>query len=94
MVCVNCEQWSYRYSWANERLAGKDPRRRHSYKGPEEPARYLFMDCRPNCELNAVRHASFQLEEEAAATMWWDFQSVKRAVEELRAAWIIYYANW
>ena len=39
------------------------------------------MICRSNCELNAVRHASVELEEVAAATMWWDFQAVKRAVE-------------
>ena len=50
------------------------------------------MICRSNCELNAVRHASVELEEEAAATMWWDFQAVKRAVEEPREAWIKYYA--
>ena len=58
------------------------------------PARDWFMVCRSNCELNAVRHASVELEEEAAATMWWDFQAVKRAVEEPREAWIKYYAYW
>ena len=61
---------------------------------PEDPAMYWFIVCRPNCELNAVRHASFQLEEEAAASMWWNFNAVKRAVEELRRAWTSYYAHW
>ena len=64
------------------------------YADPDDPSIYWFIVCRPDCQLNAVRHASFRLEEDAAATMWWDFHSVKRAVEELREAWIKYYAHW
>ena len=64
------------------------------YADPDDPSLYWFIVCRPDCQLNAVRHASFRLEEEAAAIMWWDFHSVKRAVEELREAWIKYYAYW
>ena len=94
MVGAHCGQWSYRYRWISDRLADQDPRRPHSYVDPKEPARYWFIVCRSNCELNAVRHASVELEEEAAATMWWDFQAVKRAVEEPREAWIRYYAYW
>ena len=94
MVCVNCEQWSYRCSWISERLADKDPRRRHSYKDPKGLAMYWFIVCRPDCQLNAVRHAFFRLEREAAETRWWKLHGVKRAVEEPQAAWNIYYANW
>ena len=100
MVCVNCEQWSYRYSWKNERLADKDPRRRHSYVDPQDPSLYWFVVCRPDSKVNAVRHASFQLEEEAAASGAWDLQAVHvaqvrslvRAAKELRDAWTVYYA--
>ena len=60
----------------------------------KNPAMYWFIVCRPDCQLNAVRHAFFRLEREAAETRFWNFHGVKRAVEELQAAWNIYYANW
>ena len=94
MVCAKCGHWAYQYDWIRHRLGENNLLLRDGYADPEPPSLYWFMVCKPNCELNAVRHASFQLEEEAAATMWWDFQSVKRAVEELREAWIKYYAYW
>ena len=95
MVCANCGQWSYRYSWISDRLADQDPRRRHSYVDPEDPrwilpARYWFMVCRPNSQLNAVRHASYQLEQEAADYI--GCPRIMNTVEELRRAWIEYYA--
>ena len=94
MVCAKCGQWAYQYEWTRVRLGYNNPWRRHGYAYPADPSLYWFMICKPNCELNAVRHASVELEEEAAATMWWDFQAVKRAVEEPREAWIRYYAYW
>ena len=101
MVCANCGQWSYRYTWHDERLADQDPRRQHSYVDPGRPELYWFMVCKPNCELNAVRHASFQLEEEAAywSNAAWSRSYVaapglRRAVEDLRRAWTAYYATW
>ena len=49
----------------------------------------LVKVCRPDCQPNTVRHASFRLEQEAAVTI-----EELELVEELREAWIIYYAYW
>ena len=94
MVCSKCGHLAYNYDWIEEPLGENNPRRWRGYADPYDTSKYWFIVGRPNCQLNAVRHASFRLEEEAAATMWWDFHSVKRAVEELREAWIKYYAHW
>ena len=104
MVCVECGQWAYRYEWVSSASLRRSShwQRRYGYADPDEPAKYWFMVCKPNCELNAVRHASFQLEEEAAASGAWNLQAVHvaqvgslvRAAEELRDAWTVYYAYW
>ena len=49
---------------------------------PRRPELYWFMVCKPNCELNAVRHASFQFEEVATARSYGDLE-VRRAVIKL-----------
>ena len=84
MVCAKCGQWAYQYDWIHwePNLLLRD-----GYADPETPSLYWFMVCKPNCELNAVRHASFQLEEEAAH--WRPFM-----VCMLRRAWTSYYAYW
>ena len=102
MVCGKCGHWAYQYDWIQERLGENNPRRWHGYADPDGPAKYWFMVCKPDCQLNAVRHASFQLEEEAAASRAWNCQAVHvvqvgslvRAEEELRDAWTVYYAYW
>ena len=94
MVCSKCGHLAYNYDWIEVPLGENNHRRWHGYADPGDRLIYWFIVCRPDCQLNAVRHASFRLEEEAAAIMWWDFHSVKRAVEELREAWIKYYAHW
>ena len=102
MACGKCGHWAYQYDWIRHRLGENNTLRWDGYADPDDPSIYWFIVCRPDCQLNAVRHASFRLEQEAAATMWWNFyayyaveelqHAVKRAVEELREAWIIYYA--
>ena len=94
MVCSECGHWAWRYDWIERRLGENNPRRSHCEADPDDPSIYWFIVCRPNCQLNEVRHASFRLEEEAAATMCWDFDSAKRAVEELREAWTTYYVYY
>ena len=97
MVCVECGRWAYRYEWVSS-----NKQRRYGYADPDEIEMYWLMVCKPNCELNAVRHASFQLEEEAAASGSWNrqavhvaqVQSLVRAAEELRKAWNRYYGRW
>ena len=97
MVCVECGRWAYRYEWVSS-----NKQRRYGYADPDETEMYWLMVCKPNCELNAVRHASFQLEEEAADSGSWSrqvvhvaqVQSLVRAAEELRDAWTVYYACW
>jgi len=92
MVCVDGVQWSYRYTWRSEPLADQDPRRPHSYVDPRRPELYWFMVCKPNCELNAAGHASFQLEEVATARSYGDLE-VRRVVIKLGRAWTAYYAT-
>ena len=60
---------------------------------PRRPELYWFMVCKPNCELNAVRHASFQFEEVSTARSYGDLE-VRRAVIKLGRAWTAYYATW
>ena len=60
---------------------------------PRRPDLDWFMVCKPNCELNAVRHASFQFEEVATARSYGDLE-VRRAVIKLGRAWTAYYATW
>ena len=68
MVCANCGAWAYRCSWISHRPAEADPRRRLAYVCSRDSELYWFAVCRPNCELNAVRHASFKLEVAAMAS--------------------------
>ena len=89
MVCAKCGHWAYQYDWIRHRLGENNLLLRDGYADPETPSLYWFMVCKPNCELNAVRHASFRLEEAAAATI-----EELKVVEELRRAWVKYYAYW
>ena len=57
---------------------------------PEDTKMYWFMVCNPNCRLNAVRRASYQLEQDAA--YYCPCSRIKNTVEELRRAWTEYYA--
>ena len=95
MVCANCGKWAYRCSWISQRLAEADPRRRLAYVCSRDSELYWFAVCRPNCELNAVRHASFELEVAAMASgeMLATSSQVKTlvdAVHGLAAAWAEY----
>ena len=56
------------------------------------------MVCRPNCELNAVRHASFELEAAAMASgqvrmSMTQLHTLADAVRYLQAAWAEYLAD-
>ena len=103
MVCVNCGKWAYRGSWISQRLAETDPRRRLAYVCSRDSELYWFVVCRPNCELNAVRHASFELEEAArasgeavlsqASVSMTQVHTLAEAVRDLQAAWAKYYAK-
>ena len=90
MVCAKCGQWAYQYDWIHweTNLLLRD-----GYADPETPSLYWFIVCKPNCELNAVRHASFQFEEVATARSYGDLE-VRRAVIKLGRAWTAYYATW
>ena len=94
MVCDKCGQRAYRYSWTNQLLGENNPRRRHGYTDPDAPGVYWFIICKPDCQLNAVRHAAFRLEEEDAAAMRWNWpgnrEAAQRAIEELQGAWTMY----
>ena len=59
---------------------------------------YWYVVCRPNCELNAVRHASFELEVAAMASgeAWANtsqLHTLADAVCGLQAAWAKYLAD-
>ena len=64
---------------------------------------YWFVVCRPNCELNAVRHASFELEEAAKASgeavltqssmSMTQLHTLADAAMDLQSAWAKYYAQ-
>ena len=85
--------WAYQYDWSREQLGENIPRRWHGYADPGDTSLYWFMVCKPNCELNAVRHASFQFEEVATARSYGDLE-VRKAVIKLGRAWTAYYATW
>ena len=98
MVCANCGKWAYRCSWISQRLAEADPRRRLAYVCSRDSELYWFAVCRPNCELNAVRHASFELEVAAMASgeAWAttsQLHTLVDAVRGLQAAWAKYLAD-
>ena len=63
MVCVKCGRWAYQGKWVSSRtnFLGQ---RQYGYADPNDPSLYWFIFCKPNCELNAVWHHSFRLEEE------------------------------
>ena len=102
MVCANCGKWAYRCSWISQRLAETDPRRRLAYVCSRDSELYWFAVCRPNCELNAVRHASFELEEAVKASgeevhsqgsmSMMQLHILVDAVRGLEAAWAKYFA--
>ena len=59
---------------------------------------YWFALCRPNCELNAVRHASFKLDvaamaSEEAGMSFAQLHTLADAVCGLQAAWAKYLAD-
>ena len=67
------------------------------YADPDDPSIYWFIVCRPDCQLNAVRHASFELEVAAMASgeMLATSSQVKTLVDAVRgleAAWAKYFA--
>ena len=98
MVCANCRTWAYRCSWITQRLAEADPRRRLAYVCSRDSELYWFALCKPNCELNAVRHASFKLEvaamaSEEAAISFAQLHTLADAVRDLQAACSKYYAK-
>ena len=102
MVCANCGKWAYRCSWIPQRLAETDPRRRLAYVCSRDSELYWFAVCRPNCRLNAVRHASFELEEavkasgeealSAANMSMMQLHILNDAKRSLEAAWAKYFA--
>ena len=67
-----------------ERLGENNPRWRHGYADPDESSLHWLIVCKPDCQLNAVRLASFQLEEEAAASGAWNYQAVYVAQDHPR----------
>ena len=103
MVCAECGKWAYRCEWISQRLAEADPRRRLAYVCSRDSELYWFAVCRPNCRLNAVRHASFELEEAAKASgevvltqasmSMTQLHTLADAVCGLQAAWAKYLAN-
>jgi hypothetical protein len=98
MVCANCGEWAYRCTWISQRLAEEDPRRRFAYVCSRDSELYWFAVCRPNCELNAVRHASFKLEvaamaSEEAGMSFAQLHTLADAVCGLQAAWAKHLAD-
>ena len=98
MVCANCGKWAYQCRWIVQRLAEADPRRQLAYVCSRDSELYWFAVCRPNCELNAVRHASFKLEvaamaSEEAGMSFSQLYTLDDAVNGLQAAWAKYLAN-
>ena len=98
MFCANCEQWARRCTWISQRLAEADPRRRLAYVCSRDSELYWLAVCRPNCELNAVRHASFELEVAAMASgqagmSFSQVHTLADAVCGLQAAWAKYLAD-
>ena len=59
---------------------------------------YWFAICSPNCKLNAVRHASFELEVATMASgqagmSFWQLHTLADAITGLQAAWAKYLAD-
>ena len=93
MVCVKCGRWAYRGRWYLDR------RRQYGYADPNDDSLFWFIICKPDCHLNALRHASYQLEQEveellqlAQSHHYIGCSSISNRVEELRWAWVEYYA--
>ena len=89
MVCIKCWHWAYQIKWIEEMLGENNPRRWHGYADPKDPSLYWFIVCKPDCQLNALRHASYRLEQEVEELQC---PSIINTVEELRRAWTAYYA--
>jgi len=98
MVCVKCGRWAYQGEWFSSGTTFLG-RRQYGYADPNDDSLFWFIICKPDCHLNALRHASYQLEQEveellqlAQSHHYIGCSSIRNRVEELRWAWVEYYA--
>ena len=68
MVCVKCGRWAYQGEWESSRTTSLR-RRQYGYAYPNDPSLYWFIFCKTHCELNALLHHWFRLEEEVVSAI-------------------------